>query len=158
MTDVLAVSIVGLRARENLRDLSYRDPLTNLHNRRCFFEVLSRGTKRAQRYGHQFALAFWTWTTFARSTICSGICGAIRCSKGLPTSFYKPLRLCDYVFRYGGDEFLLLFPDTDEAGAVEAVRRVRAKPRAWSEALKLGPVLDFSVGISVYDPKKRSTP
>ncbi|MGQ9699998.1 MAG: diguanylate cyclase domain-containing protein [Candidatus Bipolaricaulaceae bacterium] len=60
-------------------------------------------------------------------------------------------------FRYGGDEFLLL-PETDEAGAVETVKRVRAKLRAWSEALKLCPVLDFSVGISVYDPKNGRPP
>jgi len=158
VADLLAMAIEGLRAREALRDLSHRDPLTNLYNRRYLFEVLSREIRRAQRYGHPFALALLDVDNFRHVNNAFGHLRGDEVLKGIAKLLLQNLRACDYVFRYGGDEFLLLLPETDEAGAEEAVRRVRGKLRAWSRTLDLGVVLDFSAGIAAYDPQKGRPP
>ncbi len=158
VADLLAVAVAGLRAREALRDLSYRDPLTNLYNRRYLFEVLATEVRRAQRYGHPFALALLDVDNFRHVNNVFGHLRGDEILKGIADLLLHNLRACDYVFRYGGDEFLLLLPETDEAGAQKAVARVRAKLRAWSRTLELGVVLDFSPGITVFDPQRGRPP
>lgn len=158
VAELLAVTVAGLRAREALRDISNRDPLTNLYNRRYLVEILSREVKRAQRYGHPFALALLDVDNFRLVNNAFGHLRGDEVLKGIAGLLLQNLRACDYVFRYGGDEFLLLLPETDESGAEEAVKRVRAKLRAWSRTLDLGFVLDFSAGISAYDPKNGRPP
>ncbi|MEN3010859.1 MAG: diguanylate cyclase [Candidatus Bipolaricaulaceae bacterium] len=155
VADLLAVAMAGLRAREALRDLSHRDPLTNLYNRRYLFEVLSREIRRAQRYGHPFALALLDVDNFRWVNNVFGHLRGDEVLKAIARLLLQNLRACDYVFRYGGDEFLLLLPETDEAGAEEAVRQ---KLRAWSRTLELGFVLDFSAGIAAFDPQKGRPP
>ncbi len=158
VADLLAVTILGLRAQETLRELSYRDPLTDLYNRRYLFEVLSRETKRAQRYGRPFSLALLDLDNFRQVNNIFGHMRGDVVLREIAKLLLQNLRACDYVFRYGGDEFLLLLPETDEAGAEEAVRRLRRKLRAWSQTLELGFPLDFSVGIVAYDPENGRPP
>jgi diguanylate cyclase (GGDEF)-like protein/PAS domain S-box-containing protein len=158
VADILAVSITSLRAQETLRELSHRDPLTNLYNRRYLFEVLSRETRRAQRYGCPFSLALLDLDNFRQVNNAFGHAQGDAVLKEIAALLLQNLRSCDYVFRYGGDEFLLLLPETDEAGAEEAVKRLRGKLRAWSQTLGLGFVLDFSAGIVAYDPKNGRPP
>ncbi|MGB9756914.1 MAG: diguanylate cyclase domain-containing protein [Candidatus Bipolaricaulaceae bacterium] len=158
VADLLAMTILGLRAREGLRELSHRDPLTNLYNRRYLFEVLSREMKRAQRYGHPFALALLDLDNFRQVNNVFGHIRGDEVLREIAKLLLESLRACDYVFRYGGDEFLLLLPETDEAGAEEAVKRLRGKLRAWSHTLGLGFLLDFSAGIVAYDPQNGRPP
>ncbi|MGQ9699999.1 MAG: GGDEF domain-containing protein [Candidatus Bipolaricaulaceae bacterium] len=98
VADVSAVSIVGLRTCENLRDLIYRDPLTNLHNRRYFFEVLSRDTKRAQRYGHPLALVLLDLDNFRQVNNSLGHLRGDTVLKVVANLLLQNLRLCDHVF------------------------------------------------------------
>lgn len=158
VADLLAMSIAGLKARENLRDLSYRDPLTNLYNRRYLFEVLAREVKRAQRYRHPFSVVLLDLDNFRRVNNVFGHMRGDAVLKGVGELLLRNLRACDFVFRYGGDEFLLLLPETEETGAEEAVKRVRAKLRTWSMSLDLGFVLDFSAGVATYDPENSRPP
>ncbi|MFN3346381.1 MAG: diguanylate cyclase domain-containing protein [Candidatus Bipolaricaulaceae bacterium] len=158
VADLLSMAMASLRAREALRNLSYRDPLTNLYNRRYLFEVLSREVRRAQRYAHPFALVLLDVDNFRHVNNVFGHLRGDEVLKELAKLLVQNLRASDYVFRYGGDEFLLLLPETDEAGAQEAVARVRAKLRAWSRTQELGVVLDFSAGVAVFDPREGRPP
>lgn len=158
VAELLAVAMEGLRAKEALRELSLRDPLTDLYNRRCLFEVLAREIRRAQRYGHSLSLALLDLDRFREVNNRFGHAKGDEVVKGVAKVLLQNLRVCDFVFRYGGDEFLLVLPETDEAGAEEAVKRVRQKLRDWSRSQDLGLVLDFSAGIATYHPQSPKTP
>lgn len=158
VADLLSMAIANLRAREALRNLSYRDPLTHLYNRRYLFEVLSHEVRRAQRYGHPFALVLLDVDNFRHVNNVFGHVRGDEVLKEIAQLLVQNLRASDYVFRYGGDEFLLLLPETDGAGAREAVARVRAKLRAWSRAQDMGIVLDFSAGTAIFDPREARPP
>jgi len=158
VAELLAVTMEGLRAKEALRELSLRDPLTDLYNRRYLFEVLAREIRRAQRYGHALSLALLDLDRFREVNNRFGHAKGDEVLKGVAKVLLQNLRVCDFVFRYGGDEFLLVLPETDEAGAEEAVKRVRQKLRAWSRSQDLGLVLDFSAGIASYHPQSPKTP
>jgi diguanylate cyclase (GGDEF)-like protein/PAS domain S-box-containing protein len=158
VAELLAVTMEGLRAKEALRDLSLRDPLTDLYNRRYLFEVLAREIRRAQRYEHFLSLALLDLDRFREVNNRFGHAQGDEVLKGVAKVLLQNLRVCDFVFRYGGDEFLLVLPETDEAGAEEAVKRLRQKLRAWSRSQDLGLVLDFSAGIATYHPQSPKTP
>ncbi|MCS7239720.1 MAG: diguanylate cyclase [Candidatus Bipolaricaulota bacterium] len=152
VSDLLGTAIESLRARETLRELSLRDPLTNLYNRRYLLEVLAREIGRAHRYGHPFSLAILDLDEFRKVNNRFGHATGDAVLQGVAEILLRNLRACDYVFRYGGDEFLLVLPETTRAGAEEAVARLRGRLRTWSRGLNLGFPLDFSVGIACFDP------
>ncbi len=152
VAELLGMALVGLRAREDLKELSLRDPLTNLYNRRYLLEVLSHERQRARRYGAPFSLVILDLDNFREVNNRFGHARGDEVLRGVAELLLRNLRSCDFVFRYGGDEFFLVLPETDYAGAEEAVARVRQKLRAWSHSLDLGLTLDFSAGIAAYDP------
>jgi diguanylate cyclase (GGDEF)-like protein len=64
----------------------------------------------------------------------------------IATILKSSVRGSDYIFRYGGDEFLILLPETDEQGAEIVCRRVKGRVAEWNGT---NPVGDVAVSISL---------
>lgn len=136
---------------ERLRKLSIHDPLTGLYNRRHLNEVLEREVARAKRYGHPLSLLIVDLDDFCRVNDTLGHPAGDRTLVEIAALIRGEVREADLVFRFGGDEFLILMPETD--GQSERIRqRLQQAIRRWNEESRLGFPLSFSLGLSTWNP------
>jgi len=103
---------------EQLRHLSITDELTGLYNRRHLLACMEQEIARYRRYGALFAIIVLDLDHFKRINDRYGHHAGDEVLKRLATMLRTRLRDVDIAGRTGGEEFLLLLPDTDETGAV----------------------------------------
>jgi diguanylate cyclase (GGDEF)-like protein len=135
---------------ERLESLSLVDPLTQLLNRRALNELVPREVARANRLGN--GLTFMAIDLNNFSAISSKY-GALEGDKVL-VDFAKILRTvfrgADLAFRQGGDEFLIMMPDTTEEQANSPVQRILREVDQWNLASKRDYELSFSWALAPY--------
>ncbi len=106
--------------------MAYTDPLTQTHNRASFNDSISREMSLAGRNGKHLSVIFFDIDHFKAINDTYGHdCGDITlafCAKWIKES----LRDSDIVFRYGGEEFVILLSGTDAHGAALLAERIRA--------------------------------
>lgn len=120
MLDVLQKSAHKLRA------LSMHDPLTGLWNRRQFTEMALQEIRASGRYGHRLALGMADIDHFKAINDTYGHAAGDAVLRGLSQIIRKNVRKSDMVARFGGEEFVFLFPHTtleEASGVLEALRR-----------------------------------
>jgi diguanylate cyclase (GGDEF)-like protein len=142
-------------ANAQLAQLARVDALTALPNRRCFDEVLELAFADACRSGQPMTLVMLDVDYFKRYNDLYGHPEGDRCLQQVAQAIESAARRPrDFVARYGGEEMVMVLPDTDAAGAVvvaEAARRAvmdRSVPHAGNP---LGCV-SISAGAAVYAP------
>ena len=115
------------RLHDELRALAITDPLTNLHNRRHFDIVCGTEWERARRDHRPLAVLFIDVDYFKSYNDYYGHRAGDDClavvGKAVGQSLQRP---ADLAARYGGDEFVVLLPDTDTDGALDVARRLLA--------------------------------
>lgn len=137
------------------KDLEYyatRDPLTNFYNQRVFWEVIDNEIHRSSRHNYAFSLLVVDADNFksVNDTWGHGF------GDGFLQRFGEALKLAiredDMPARYGGDEFVIILPETDLEGAEEVARRVVAGIAALSVEAPDGTRVtgSASVGIGCY--------
>lgn len=106
-------------AHRRLYELSVLDDLTGLYNRRYLIKCLETETNRSGRRGKNFALAFIDLDNFKRVNDTMGHLEGDQVLSGVAKILKTGVRSYDIVSRFGGDEFVLVFPETrrDEAEA-----------------------------------------
>jgi diguanylate cyclase (GGDEF)-like protein len=127
------------------------DHLTGIANRRGFQEVLERELRRHARSGHPLCLAYFDCDDFKSVNDRGGHAEGDRLLRALAQTLTANVRASDVVGRVGGDEFAILFPETDGEALQPAVDKLRA---ALAElcARDRWPVT-FSIGVTTFrDP------
>ncbi len=104
---------------------SLKDPLTGLFNRKYMHMVLRNERKRAKRYGHQFSILFMDIDHFKRINDQYGHLVGDSVLKEAAQLLIQGARGEDYVFRYAGEEFLVLMPQTAKEDAMCLAERLR---------------------------------
>lgn len=121
-----------------LREQAVRDPLTGLYNRRYLNETAERELARARREGNPIALAVLDIDRFKAINDAYGHQGGDRVLMELAGLLLARTRAADIACRLGGEEFVLLLPDTPARVAVECAERLRlafaALPVRFGEA------------------------
>jgi diguanylate cyclase (GGDEF)-like protein/PAS domain S-box-containing protein len=139
------------RREQSLREQALSDPLTGVANRRRLGQALRAETRRANREGTPLSLVFIDLDDFKAINDAFGHAHGDRVLKAFAALVQSQLRAHDLLARSGGDEFVILMPNTtqDEAGAcVERIRGVLQQlPIAGLQRL-----LTASFGISAHDP------
>lgn len=136
LAEYLSLAIVNVRMRETLRRQATRDPLTMLFNRRHMDEVFERELRRADRHGRPLTVILLDIDHFKHVNDSRGHDVGDHVLKEVAQTLARAIRIEDYAFRYGGEEFLLLLPEGGEASTLLAradalVRRVRETPLTW---------------------------
>jgi diguanylate cyclase (GGDEF)-like protein len=132
-------------AREELLLAATTDPLTGCHNRRFLEQVMDRELQRHTRFGLPLSLLFIDVDRFKAVNDTLGHEAGDRVLRYVARFLTRHIREADYVFRWGGDEFLVLITCVGE----EAARKAAALKKAFDaapEAVDLPPGIGLSVG------------
>jgi diguanylate cyclase (GGDEF)-like protein len=131
-------------ANRRLQELSQRDPLTELYNRRFLMEVMDRELARVRR-GGSAAVVMIDLDGFKRVNDSAGHLRGDALLQEIAAAVARSTREVDVVGRYGGDEFLVIMPDTDGEKAVVAAERLVHNVRETGERFDV----TASVGVAV---------
>ena len=107
---ILSTTLV-LRTRE-LQWLSARDKLTGFLNRGIFDDLLTDASLRARRYGRPLSILMLDVDQFKQFNDTWGHAAGDEALKAVSTAIKQSVRQGEIVARYGGDEFVVLFPET----------------------------------------------
>jgi diguanylate cyclase (GGDEF)-like protein len=115
-------------SEEQLKEMGIRDPLTGLYNRHFFNDVIRRELATARRFGASLSVLLADVDRFKEINDKKGHAVGDDVLKFVANYLTACVRETDYVFRWGGDEFLIVLPKTDgpsaAAKAEELVRRL----------------------------------
>lgn len=148
----LASAVHDYVARQHERSLAYVDPLLKIGTRRALDEAASRIWGLALRYRRSFALVMADIDHFKRYNDTYGHLAGDEALRKVARSMRLQKRSSDELFRFGGEEFVLLLPEADILGVQRAMERfllavrLLAIPHRTSE---LGQ-LTISLGAAVY--------
>jgi diguanylate cyclase (GGDEF)-like protein len=145
--DMACASLV--EALRGLRQAATSDPLTGLLNRAAFLARVEAERNRSQRTGRPLAIAFLDCDDFKAVNDACGHLAGDRVLKTAADTLGDGVRSYDSVARVGGDEFAILFPETDEPAATCVAERLQ---HALRQALLDSDVgASFSIGVVVFD-------
>jgi diguanylate cyclase (GGDEF)-like protein len=122
----LTPAIAKLMDNELLLSMAFRDGLTGLLNYRAFSETLMTECERARRYQTTFSLMMIDVDHFKRVNDEHGHQAGDMVLSSLAGRFVSRLRKSDMVFRYGGEEFMVILPQTGLYKASGLAERLRA--------------------------------
>lgn len=138
---------------ERLREAAIRDPLTGIHNRRRFFEVATAEVERSHRYDRPLSLAMLDADHFKEKNDRYGHLVGDELLIAFAKITGAELRQSDLIARFGGEELVVLFPETDLDAAATVTNRMRGRLAAAAVPTSAGPVaFTCSAGIVALVP------
>ena len=159
IADYAAIAIDNAHAVRRIQELSITDDCTKLFNQRHLFTVLDEEVHRSARFGYQFSLLFLDLDHFKAVNDKYGHLVGSKLIAMVGQCLRENLRLIDAAFRYGGDEFTILLPQTSRDSALFVARRIARAfhQRDWRPEENISIQLRASIGIAGY-PHDASTP
>ncbi|MPZ15845.1 MAG: diguanylate cyclase [Chloroflexi bacterium] len=138
-------------AKEKVEIFSKIDWLTGLYNMRHFDAVAVQEFARAERYGRPLALLMVDSDHLKRINDTYGHQAGDQLIADLSRLIMQQARMSDTVIRYGGDEFLVVLPETDAAGARFLAERIRSAVETYRFSVNGREVANtVSIGIASY--------
>jgi diguanylate cyclase (GGDEF)-like protein len=125
LADYAAIALENARYVQRIHELTITDDCTALYNARHLNFVLDTEIYRSNRYGYEFSVIFIDLDYFKQVNDVHGHLVGSKLLWMIGDLIKGNLRMIDYAFRYGGDEFVVLLPQTSKENALLVVRRVR---------------------------------
>jgi len=141
-----------IRLHRELRAQAIHDPLTGVHNRFYFDEAIETEVERARRYNHSIGIVMIDIDNFKEVNDRFGHQKGDEVLCAVADKLQRVVRKADSVIRYGGDEFLLILPETGE-GTDRIVKRLSED---ISDLPEISSIVKFpiplSIGSAIWDP------
>ncbi|MFV3308024.1 GGDEF domain-containing protein [Pseudomonas sp. NY15181] len=148
--------------QRQLEEYSYKDGLTGVANRRMFDSVLDTEWGSAQRSGQPLSLILLDIDYFKQYNDHYGHVQGDDClrnvGKALAGALHRPR---DFIARFGGEEFVLVLPETDGDAAIQVAERCRRFIREQCiphEQSRVAPLLTISLGVGTAVPHTGDRP
>jgi diguanylate cyclase (GGDEF)-like protein len=143
------ILMAGDRLRENFEHSASHDSLTNALNRRSLIEACERELERCRRHGHRMALLMLDLDHFKTINDTYGHMTGDQVLISFVARVRDQLRRPDQLGRFGGEEFILLLPDTPPESALVVAERIRTAVARASDGL---PAITVSIGVTSNRP------
>ena len=137
---------------EKTKRLTFTDDLTALYNSRFMSLYLDRELKRCRRMRSSLSLLFMDLDGFKAINDTHGHLAGSRTLVEVGAALEKTVRDADVVIRYGGDEFVILFPETPLSGGLVIAERIRQVIGAsrFLASMDLDARVSASIGLAAY--------
>lgn len=146
-TAAIALQNAHLFAR--VQELATMDPLTGVFNRRHFFELARLEVERAARYGRALSLLMLDADHFKQINDRYGHLAGDEVLRTIARRCQQSLREMDIIGRYGGEEFLILLPETAATAALQVAERLGATIGAEPVVTEAGEIAArVSIGVA----------
>jgi diguanylate cyclase (GGDEF)-like protein len=158
LCDYAAIAIENARWVEKIQELTITDDCTGLYNARHLYKTLDTEVYRSSRFGYEFSILFIDLDHFKAVNDTHGHLIGSKLLAEIGYLIKAQLRLIDFAFRYGGDEFVVLLPQTGKDQALVVARRLRDAMRASNFCREEGLNLNVraSIGLATYPHDART--
>ena len=137
------------QANKELETLTLEDPLLNIGNRRCMEVELEFTESSAKRYQKPYSVALMDVDYFKKYNDCYGHQAGDDALKRIAKLIQGCIRKSDRLYRYGGEELLLLMPNTKSEGALASAERIQTLLFQQQLPHELSPLKFLSISIGV---------
>lgn len=137
------------KSRERFRYLANHDSLTDLFNTRYLYKALDILIAQSQRSGMPFSLMFLDMDNFKQIVDTHGHLNGSQALREVARTFQENLTEPAFGVAYGGDEFVLVLPDTGKEEALAQARRIRARMKETTYLTSKGLEVHMSASFGI---------
>jgi diguanylate cyclase (GGDEF)-like protein len=141
------------KSNRMLSEISFEDNLTGLYNRRYLFDIVDKEMARAERNGRQFSILLFDIDFFKKINDNHGHHVGDLVLKRVAEVLNRAKRKSDVGVRYGGDEFVVVLPETDLKDSLVFAERLRSAIEGSKTSVagnRIG--ITISIGVTAYIP------
>jgi len=158
VADSVSLALENVRLFQKTRELSITDEVTPLYNHRFFHQILDRELKLVDRYGSVLSLIFLDLDRFKPINDQYGHLRGSRVLREVGFLLRAAVRETDYPARYGGDEFVVILPQTERVAAETLGGKLRTliEGHTFLQEEGINAKLGASFGVATYPTEVRS--
>jgi diguanylate cyclase (GGDEF)-like protein len=158
LADYAAIAIENARHVQRIHELTITDDCTSLYNARHLNFMLDTEIYRSHRYAFEFSLIFIDLDHFKNINDTYGHLMGSKLLSEIGEAIKEKCRMIDLAFRYGGDEFVVLLPQTSKENAIGVAKRLHKLIResVWLKDPGLNVSITASVGVAAYPTDSRT--
>ena len=134
---------------QKLENLASRDELTQLYNRRFFYESANKMIEYAKRHNHPLSIIMLDIDHFKLVNDTFGHANGDLVLKSLSQTMEATQRKSDTIVRLGGEEFAILLPDTNEEQAIQIAEKLRHKIEQTPVNLTTDNEINYTISLGV---------
>ena len=152
LADFAAIALENALHVKRIHELTITDDCTTLYNARHLDFILETEIYRSQRYNFEFSLVFIDLYHFKTVNDTHGHLMGSKLLAEIGEMLKTRCRLIDMAFRYGGDEFVIVLPQTSKENAIAVARRLHEMTRetTWLKSDDLNVRITASLGVASY--------
>ncbi|MDA8162855.1 MAG: GGDEF domain-containing protein [Desulfobacteraceae bacterium] len=152
----LITLVYSLRDKQlELKSMALQDGLTGLYNRACLDMTIGQEMKKIKRYGGGFTVTMIDIDNFKQINDTYGHLHGDGILREFALILKNSVRESDLIYRYGGDEFIIISPETSDVKIAGMIDRIERGISRWNaEYGSENYILSFSHGSAVYDKEK----